>query len=94
MLKKGTLKNGFKFTIDDTRLDDMELLEQLVEIDKGNVLVLPEVINKIIGEDQKKKLYDSLRDKKTGVVSSTAVGDALTEMFEVINDQEDTAKNS
>ena len=56
MLKKGTLKNGFKFTIDDARLDDMELLEDLVAVDNGNVLVLPAVINKMLGETQKKRL--------------------------------------
>lgn len=94
MLKKGTLKNGFKFTIDDARLDDMELLEDLVAVDNGNVLVLPAVINKMLGETQKKRLYDKLRDKKTGVVSSTAVGEALAEMFTALEDPEETAKNS
>ena len=96
MVKKGVLKCGFKFSINDSHLDDMELLEDLVEIDKGDILKLPAAITKLLGETQKKKLYDKLRDKKTGVVSSTSVGEALQEMFEIMNenDPEDTAKNS
>lgn len=96
MVRKITLQNGFKCSIDDQRLDDMELLEDLVEVDEGNVMKLPAVINKILGVEQKKKLYDKVRDKKTGTVSSIAVADALQEIMETMSEQdaEDAAKNS
>lgn len=96
MVKKITLKNGFKCSINDNRFDDMELLEDLAEVDKGNVLLLPDVISRILGEDNKKKLYDKVRDKKTGIVSSIAVGDALQEIIEAMSedDPEDVTKNS
>lgn len=96
MVKKITLQNGFKCTIDDKRLDDMELLEDLAEVDKGNILALPGVFIRILGVEQKNKLYDKIRDKKTGIVSSESAGNALQEIVEALNanDQEDTAKNS
>lgn len=96
MVKKITLQNGFKCEIDDQRLDDMELLEDLVAVDKGDVLKLPAIIEKILGVEQKKKLYDKVRDKKTGTVSSIAVADALQEIMETMSEQdaEDAAKNS
>ena len=96
MVREITLQNGFKCSIDDQRLDDMELLEDLVEVDEGNVMKLPAVIVKILGVEQKKKLYNKLRDKKTGTVTSVAVADALQEIMEGMNevDAEDTVKNS
>lgn len=96
MKKKITLQNGFRCTVDDARFDDMELLEDLAEVDNGNILKLPDVISKMIGAENKKKLYDTVRDKKTGIVSSVAVGDALQEIIEAMSeeDPEDSVKNS
>ena len=50
----------------------------------------------MIGAENKKKLYDTVRDKKTGIVSSVAVGDALQEIIEAMSedDPEDSVKNS
>lgn len=96
MKKKITLQNGFRCTVDDAWVDDMELLEDLAEVDNGNILKLPGVISKMIGAENKKKLYDTVRDKKTGIVSSGAVGDALQEIIEAMSeeDPEDSVKNS
>lgn len=93
-MKKGTLSNGFKFSINEDSLDDMELLEALAEADKGDVLKFVDVLDKLLGEKQKAKLYDSLRDKKTGIVSVTKVGDALVEIIEVVGQEEEEGKNS
>lgn len=93
-MKKGTLSNGFKFSIKDNSLDDMELLEALAAADKGDVLQFVTVLTKLLGDKQKEKLYESLRDKKTGVVSVTKVGDALLEIIEVAGQEEEEGKNS
>ena len=72
-----------------------ELLEDLAEIDKGNVLKYPSAIERILGKEQKAKLYDKIRDPKTGKVTATATSEALTEIIEVLNSQtEDAGKNS
>ena len=46
-----TLKNGVAYTVDDDALGDMEIFENLVEIEKGNPLSLPETIKALIGAD-------------------------------------------
>lgn len=94
-MKSGKLQNGFKFKVDEASLDDMELLEDLAEIDKGNVLKYPSAIERILGKEQKAKLYDKIRDPETGKVTATATSEALTEIIEVLNSQtEDAGKNS
>lgn len=94
-MKSGKLQNGFRFKVDETSLDDMELLEDLAEIDKGNILKYPSAIERILGKDQKAKLYDKIRDPKTGRVTATAISEALTEIIELLNTQtEDAGKNS
>ena len=79
-MKKGTTKSGFKFVIEDGVFDDMELLEALADVDKGNSAALPDVIVRVLGEDQKKKLYDHLRDQN-GRVPVSKVGAELAEIF-------------
>ena len=94
-MKSGQLQNGFKFKVDEASLDDMELLEDLAEIDKGNILKYPSAIERILGKEQKAKLYDKIRDPETGKVTATATSEALTEIIEVLNSQtEDAGKNS
>jgi hypothetical protein len=94
-MKSGKLQNGFKFKVDEASLDDMELLEDLAEIDKGNILKYPSAIERILGKEQKAKLYDKIRDPETGRVTATATSEALTEIIEVLNSQtEDAGKNS
>ena len=94
-MKSGKLQNEFKFKVDEASLDDMELLEDLAEIDKGNILKYPSAIERILGKEQKAKLYDKIRDPETGKVTATATSEALTEIIEVLNSQtEDAGKNS
>ena len=93
-MKKGTLSNGFKFSVNENSFDDMELLEALAEVDEGDVLKFRVVLTKLLGEKQKERLYDSLRDKKTGIVSATKVGDALVEILEIAGQEEEEGKNS
>ena len=73
-MKSGKLQNGFKFKVDEASLDDMELLEDLAEIDKGNVLKYPSAIERILGKEQKAKLYDKIRDPETGKAVSESRG--------------------
>lgn len=76
---KGITKTGFKFTLLEEVLDDMELLDLISEVDE-NPLLLPKLIEKLLGEKQKKRLYDHCRDDK-GRVSSTSISNELVEIF-------------
>ena len=87
---KVKISNGFGCVIDDEMLDDMELVEDLAAVQKDDPFRLPGVIVRILGQEQKDALYESLRNEK-GKVTVKAATDALVEIFEASGDD---AKNS
>ena len=84
----GRTRSGFDFSIDERVLDDMELLEAAVQARKGDRSAEIEMIQRLLGTEQKKALYDHLR--VDGRVSKAAVGAALVDIFQAI----DPAKKS
>lgn len=58
---KGITESGFKFNIDEKKLNNMELVEAIAELDT-NQLALPRVLNLLIGAEEKKALYDHVRE--------------------------------
>lgn len=76
---QGKLKSGFEYQVDKDVLNDMELLDLIVEVDT-NPLAISKVIKKLLGEDQRRKLYDHLRTEK-GNVPVLAVSEAVAEIF-------------
>lgn len=79
-MKKGTTKTGFAFTIEDSALNDMELLEALTEVDRGEHGSFPIVIKRLLGDEQKKKLYDHCRDD-SGRVPITSIAQEVADIF-------------
>ena len=75
----GTTSSGFAFSISDEAANDMELFELFAEADQ-NPLVLPPLISKLLGSEQKKRLYDHLRNEN-GIVPVDKVGDEVIEML-------------
>ena len=75
----GTTSSGFAFSISDEAANDMELFELFAEADQ-NPLVLPTLISKLLGSEQKKRLYDHLRNEN-GIVPVDKVGEELLEML-------------
>ena len=57
MIKEITTKSGFKCKVDDTVLDDMELVDAMAASQEEDPLQITVVINKILGEKTKAKLY-------------------------------------
>lgn len=57
---KGKTKSGFKYQIDEVKLDDMELFDLFAEVDT-NPLLFPKILSEVLGEEQKKALYDHCR---------------------------------
>lgn len=74
-------KSGFKAVIDVEALDDMELLEDLARMDAGEQWLAARVVVRLLGGEQKKKLYDFCRDPQTKRVSVTKVSEVLSELF-------------
>ena len=84
---KGTTKSGFPYEVSDEAMNDFELLEILAEVDK-NPLLLPRLVNMLLGEEQKKAFLDHLRTDK-GNVPIDVIGAEIMEFF-----QTGHAKNS
>lgn len=86
---KGETKSGFKFEIDESIADDLELLEDIAKADK-DVSAFPGVLEKILGIDQKAALYEHLRGENGRVSTKAAVG----EFTEIMNIAGEETKNS
>lgn len=87
----GETKDGFKFTIEDAAIDDMELLEALKDFSRNDDLsAVPEIFERLLGSEQKKALYEFVRDPETGRVRATKASEILTEIFDIANAAEDT----
>lgn len=88
-MRSGKLSNGFEYKIDEKVLEDMELLDALYESQTTQPLRIAEVITKVLGKEQKKALYDHVRNKE-GRVPPDEIEKALAEIFESSED----SKNS
>lgn len=85
---RGTTSTGFEFDVDEKRLDDYELLEDLADMTDGKEGKIVSVINRLLGEEQKEKLKDHLRDQE-GRVAATGMTKEIMDVFKALK-----AKNS
>lgn len=76
---RGELTCGFRYEIDEETLDDMEVLELIHEVDEDRSM-LPELILRILGPQQKKAFYETLRTEKGNIPIGDTV-EALRELF-------------
>lgn len=78
---KGNTKSGFEFEIDENVFDDWELVEKFRAIEKGEDSLVVDVVEQILGIDQKERLKNFIRDKN-GKVSVMKMETELEEIFE------------
>ena len=78
---------GFEMDIDSGIFNDMELFDLISELEKGHMIALPEIVEKIVGA-YKKTLYDLLRDDNGRV----PVDKVQAQMLEII--EQAKGKNS
>ena len=88
---KGTTQTGFKFSIDPDAIKDMEFIELAAEAEE-NGLVVPKMLERVLGEKQKKKLYDHVRNSK-GRVMIDDINNEVEDIFNALN-QDNETKNS
>ena len=55
---KGKTSSGFEYELNEEALDDYELLEDLCEMDAGNMSKMSSVMNRLIGAEQKERLKE------------------------------------
>lgn len=59
-----TTDKGFTCTINEDALGDWEITEKLIDVQKGEINYLPEVLSDLIGEDGYKAAKDFVRNDK------------------------------
>ena len=88
-MKRGKTKEGFEFEVNEKVLKDMEFLDILLDVVSGDdekaVNAYPELLNKILGKEQKQKLYDFIRDSE-GIVSIEAVSEVVKQIIEQVKE--------
>ena len=84
---KGKTKSGFEYEVADETLNNFELIEVLAEVD-SNPLLVPKLVKMLLGEEQKNKLSNHVRNEK-GIVPVDSISNEIMEIF-----QGDKLKNS
>ena len=87
-MKKIKLDSGLNLNVREDVMDNMELLDDLVELDEGNGYAISRVLNRMLEPDEKKKLYEHLREN--GVTKVSSVVTAMKEIFDKLGE---TGKN-
>ena len=85
-------ESGFSIELEESTLDNMEVLDALSDLDEGNPLAMSRLVVKLLGKDGKKRLYDHLRTEDDRVPAS-AVESAIMELFQSINDGKNSASS-
>lgn len=88
---KGKTTSGFAFEVDEDVLNDVEFLETLTQVQKGDVGESFTLIAKILGAEQKKALYDHARNKK-GFVPADKISEEIADILAALSEDESTKK--
>ncbi len=81
---KGKTTSGFEFKLEDDVLDDYELLEDLQKIDEGETGRVVDMVEKLLGKEQKDALKNHVRSV-TGRVSAKRLMEEVSEIFQSCN---------
>ena len=78
----GKTESGFEFQFSENAMNNMELIEDLATVDRGDVTALPKVLVALLGAEEKKRLYDHLRTED-GRVPIDLLVEEVKQMFKV-----------
>lgn len=82
-------KTGFEFTIEDSALDNWELLEVLSDIDDGKTQKIGAAVRMLLGKEQSDALKDHCRTED-GRVPTSAMMTEIGEIFAELRKNKDT----
>ena len=80
MIKEITTKSGFKISMNPDVTDNMELVDALAQANDDGISIV-KVANMLLGEDDKRRLYDHLRTDDGRVPMEPF----MTEIEEILN---------
>lgn len=83
-MKKGITPSGYEYAIDETALDDMELVDALAELESGSPFAISTVSRLLLGKEQREKLYARIKAEHGGRVPTVVFADIITEIFECL----------
>lgn len=84
----GKTSTGFEFSVDPDAIRDMEFIELAAAVE-DNGLLLPKMIECVLGVKQKQALYDHVRSAN-GRVLIDNINDEIKEIFDALNTNSET----
>lgn len=83
------LSSGLELEISEDVMNDMELVDILAEAGENDPIAVSKICKKIMGTENRKKLYDSVRND-AGRIPVEKISSAVEEIFKSFGD---TGKN-
>lgn len=78
----GMTKAGFKFELDESALDNWELIESLQKVDTGHSGYIVDSAKLLLGKNQYEDLKTFLKEKD-GMIKATTMYEEISSIFEV-----------
>lgn len=85
-MKKIELSCGVTLEVSEVVLNDMELVDDLAEAENDNPLAVSRILLKVLGKEQRKKLYDAIRTPD-GRVPTEKISPCIEEIFKAFGEQ-------
>lgn len=88
---QGKTKTGFSYEVSDGAFNNMELVDAMAELDEGgHPFALSRVCLLLLGKEQRKRLYDHIREED-GKVPPQKMGEEIADIIRGYGEQ---GKNS
>ena len=91
MAYKGTLSNGFRYSIENDVFDDYEILELIADVE-DNPTSITKLVTLILGEKQKNNLIKYLKNKE-GKARLSTMERLMGELFQKLQKDNENLKN-
>ena len=85
-------ESGFTLELEETALDNQELLDAFSDLSGGNTLAMSQVVTQLLGKENKKCLYDHVRTPD-GRVPISAVEKEVSELMNSISAGKNSASS-
>ena len=85
----GKTSSGFEFSILKKMLNNAEFLEAFAEVQNGDTMKIFDLVKKTLGQDQKQRLYDHIRDED-GCVPTEVLANEFAEIVSTLGEASET----
>ena len=74
--------SGFSVDIPRAALDDATLVDYLMQVDDGNELYIVKAAYRLMGQENKDRLFEFCKDEETGITPFTKIVKVIYEILE------------